>query len=581
MSEQTSQPPPADELAEAHELIMALIEGDIEPAQIARLDDLVRGNDQVLRLYSIYVHQHCVVAAIARPVAVDAPDVHQDEEAAVGGPTNGTFVAARPREEATQGQSREPTDGAAFRLFRQFRSSGRWAAVLLLGIIGIVVGLMLQQQSHQRANPQLVVSAPSTQPIHSAQPGLPEANPRSIAKFSRGIRAQWDTALASPAAGDDIPTETALSLRAGFAEFTFSNGAIAVIEAPASFRLRSASLVALDSGKLAATVPPPAHGFTVATHLCTITDLGTEFGVAAAPGEFTQIDVFKGEVTAQPSTGAAPTPLTLLAGNTTTITPTATKTDPRGAMPQRFVRTLKTNATALDVVDLLCGGDGTTHLRGASIDPRSGDFGHFPARTGPGNLYGDNRYHSVSLPVVSGSFIPNGPTQIDPANFASFTNTHGDTYDLIRAGGPVNFPSQPQFSAHLGGVDYLSPDHSLVLLHSNAGLTLDLGAVRRLHPGKTLVRFHTTLGNCAPASGAGNKPVAPVPADAYIFIDGTPCFEKHAFTNREGPFEVDLHLQDSDRYLTFATCTDSTSPTDDTIWFNWIILGDAQFQFAD
>src|SRR3954470_7337400 len=61
-------PPPADDLVEAHELIMALLDGHIEPAQIDRLDHLACRDDRVLRLYSTYVHQQCVVAAIARPV---------------------------------------------------------------------------------------------------------------------------------------------------------------------------------------------------------------------------------------------------------------------------------------------------------------------------------------------------------------------------------------------------------------------------------------------------------------------------------------------------------------------------------
>jgi hypothetical protein len=44
------------------------------------------------------------------------------------------------------------------------------------------------------------------------------------------------------------------------------------------------------------------------------------------------------------------------------------KLDPAGAQPQKFVRQLDGGPAALDLVDLIAGGDRTTHRRGIAID---------------------------------------------------------------------------------------------------------------------------------------------------------------------------------------------------------------------
>jgi hypothetical protein len=572
MSTDTPQPPPPpDELVEAHELLMALLDGDIDAAQITRLDELVCRNDRVLRLYSIYVHQQCVIAAMARPVALaDRQATQLDDSMHESMVLDAIRSDEQPvREEAVYLPQRPPpppppTISERFReaslsmlgSAMKYRPPARWAAIFLLGLVGLLVVLMLQRPAHRGSSPPTVVAA----------------------KLSHEIGAKWEAAAPT----GELPINTALSLTAGYAEFTFTGGAKVVVEAPARFTLKGTGQIALASGKLAAMVPPPARGFTVNTPQSTVTDLGTEFGVAVNPVvSTTQVDVFKGQVTAQSLIPSSP-PVKLVEGNTATVTPVGTRTTPTGAMPQRFVRTLETQRTNLDLVDMLCGGDGTTHRRGFSIDPRNGDYGKFATRSGPGNLYGDNLFHPAKLlPIVGGCFIPNGTTQIDPAgNHFDFTKTHGDTYDFIRAGGPVEFPSPPPFSAVLGGVDYLAADHALLFLHSNVGLTLDLSAVRRLHPGNNVVRFHAKIGNSAPSHDVDNKEIKPIPADAYAFVDGAARFEKRGFTNADGAFEIDLPLTDTDRFLTLAACTHSDSAADNTIWFNWIVVGDAEFDLT-
>src|SRR3954469_24131882 len=67
MSQPTEQP---EHLAEAHELIMALLEEQLQPDQVQRLEDLARQHQDVRRMYVVYVHQRCVMSTIAHPAGV-------------------------------------------------------------------------------------------------------------------------------------------------------------------------------------------------------------------------------------------------------------------------------------------------------------------------------------------------------------------------------------------------------------------------------------------------------------------------------------------------------------------------------
>jgi ferric-dicitrate binding protein FerR (iron transport regulator) len=86
-----------------------------------------------------------------------------------------------------------------------------------------------------------------------------------------------------------------LNLRQGLAELTFETGAAVVIEAPCRLVLRE-NAVDLLAGRISATVPRDAKGFTVDTPNSMVVDLGTEFGVNVDSAGATEVHVFKGEV---------------------------------------------------------------------------------------------------------------------------------------------------------------------------------------------------------------------------------------------------------------------------------------------
>lgn len=84
----------------------------------------------------------------------------------------------------------------------------------------------------------------------------------------------------------------------GVIELNFNNGVRAVVESPAEMNIIDEMNVQIRKGKAVFRVPPQAIGFSATTNTATIIDLGTEFGVAVAEDQSTDIQVFEGEVKA-------------------------------------------------------------------------------------------------------------------------------------------------------------------------------------------------------------------------------------------------------------------------------------------
>src|SRR5262249_41107677 len=88
----------------------------------------------------------------------------------------------------------------------------------------------------------------------------------------------------------------ALRLKSGFAHIEFYSGATVVLEGPAELRLISRMEAFCARGKLWATVPPSAQGFTISSPKLDLVDRGTEFGLDVGAGGRTEVHVFKGMV---------------------------------------------------------------------------------------------------------------------------------------------------------------------------------------------------------------------------------------------------------------------------------------------
>ena len=97
--------------------------------------------------------------------------------------------------------------------------------------------------------------------------------------------------------GDEI-----VRLFAGSVELTFDEGAVVTVDGPIEFRPLSTGQLELRRGRLLASVPQKAIGFTVSTPTSRIVDLGTEFEVAVNEAGESDVKVLKGEVEVAPIT---------------------------------------------------------------------------------------------------------------------------------------------------------------------------------------------------------------------------------------------------------------------------------------
>ena len=397
---------------------------------------------------------------------------------------------------------------------------------------------------------------------------------RSAATLVASVDARWEQG--EHAKGDGFAIGETSRLISGFAELHFKSGATVIVEGPARFRIRSQSLTELFAGKLAARVTPEGHGFTVQTASARVVDLGTEFGVSVNDDGSTHVDVFEGHVEATPqSAGADAAPGKILAvGDSARVSSTAVIADSVGALPQHYVRSMQTTASELDLADLVAGGDGTTNRRNLAIDLRDGNTGLLPP-VGTCAMKQAGAYMPVpTLPAVNGVFIPSDMSQVDSAGHQFFfPATDGITFNHLWAGGNVPWikesspPFGPPFIPALDGVNYDSVGHGFLFLHSNKGITFDLAAIRRLHPGCAIGSFHAVAGNISKVPNAK--------ADAWVLVDGQERFSREKFTPDTGAFAIDVPIYGSDRFLTLAV-TDGG----DGYVCDWIILGDPKLELT-
>ena len=95
--------------------------------------------------------------------------------------------------------------------------------------------------------------------------------------------------------GDRLGDEV-VRLFAGSVELTFDQGAVVNLDGPVEFRPLATGQLELRRGRLLASVPQKAIGFTVSTPTSKIVDLGTEFEVAVNDTGESDVQVLKGEV---------------------------------------------------------------------------------------------------------------------------------------------------------------------------------------------------------------------------------------------------------------------------------------------
>lgn len=114
----------------------------------------------------------------------------------------------------------------------------------------------------------------------------------------------WERSWAE---GDRIG-DVVVRLFGGRLELTFDDGAKVVVEAPSEFRPLTTGQLQLRRGRMTASVPEEAIGFTVSTPTSRVVDLGTEFEITVKETGSSDVLVSKGEIEVMPAVPNDATP---------------------------------------------------------------------------------------------------------------------------------------------------------------------------------------------------------------------------------------------------------------------------------
>ena len=244
--------PDFPERDELRALLNALCEETITPEQVRRIEELVLSRPEAEAFYVQYVGLHADLVRHFRGLP---------EPAAVAEPPR-----AEPR----------PNGFHRRRLLA-------WA-VGIGGLAGLAAAVLVAVWLWPR--PQAVVHQRPAEPAG-------EATDDTVAVLLQTHRAEWeDTGLPTRPGAPLRPGR--LVLKSGFAQIEFYSGATVILEGPADFKLVSRTEAYCARGKLRATVPAQAQGFTIGAPKLDLVDRGTEFGLDV--GERTRVHVFQGKV---------------------------------------------------------------------------------------------------------------------------------------------------------------------------------------------------------------------------------------------------------------------------------------------
>jgi hypothetical protein len=134
--------------------------------------------------------------------------------------------------------------------------------------------------------------------------GQPKSSLRETeARFASVAQAQFFGEM-TPATNSLPKLGKNYTLLSGMVELAFPNGATAIIEAPALFRVVSDQRLALDVGHCSVHAPKGAEGFQVDTPVSKIIDRGTRFYVNVSESTETEVQVIEGAADVSPDAGA-------------------------------------------------------------------------------------------------------------------------------------------------------------------------------------------------------------------------------------------------------------------------------------
>ena len=271
------------ELSELNALIELALDDSISPEQSGRLNDLIIHDTAVCKYYCEYIH--LTVDLERQSIKVPATDLQEYTEV-----FNQDLWNQLAYEEKTAPMIELPTEEPKQELIqkvvyppREKKKISKFNIFTLVVSAAAMLFMVL-----------FVTFAPD------------KTGGIEVATLVDQVNAQWGNSESGETlqAGSRLLSQIGpLWLKKGNVKIEFDYGAEVIVQGPAEFELIDAEKMALNSGRLYATVPKRATGFTAVTPSAMIIDLGTEFGVKVDFDGNSGVHMFKGKASLIPGQG--------------------------------------------------------------------------------------------------------------------------------------------------------------------------------------------------------------------------------------------------------------------------------------
>ncbi|WP_442508861.1 LamG-like jellyroll fold domain-containing protein [Novipirellula sp. SH528] len=250
-------------------LLQLAIDGEIDPGQGQRLQDLMRGNPERMNAWVDHFRLDSLLSnEIDRSSVVDLVDLVCPQD------SSGNDVL--PAVNQTDYHKRDRP-----------RSNAWWAVTAILAVSVLFLAFLF---ATDRSLSQFASVATSKQ------------LDTSIAILAQTSEDVWHGNIEPPL----LLSPGRLQLESGLAEIRVYNGVTLYLEGPVDLDLITLDHAHLRHGKLRASVAEQAEGFTVTTDAVRLVDRGTEFAISAGEDGRSQVHVFDGLVDLYPSDKQTP-----------------------------------------------------------------------------------------------------------------------------------------------------------------------------------------------------------------------------------------------------------------------------------
>ncbi|MAT72714.1 MAG: hypothetical protein CMJ58_24810 [Planctomycetaceae bacterium] len=287
-------------------LLLRIVDGEASEADMATAADAIAASTELRKRAFVFLCDESLLA--------DEIDNAQRVSKLIEAASSPRERRLAGRQQVEEPPSRRLTEGGILSYVnRHGLAIAAAAALLIAGLIAHNVNMMskvarlheLTVQNETQAEVQVVVDDAATADRRAKK----RIGGAGIGRVIGLDDVRWPEEASELTYGDTVEEGRLVHLAGGVLEILLANGAKVTAAGPVEFELTSLLAMDLQRGKIVASVPRNARGYTIVTPTSELVDIGTQFGVAVSDSGDTELHVFDGDVVARSRVKAASTDL--------------------------------------------------------------------------------------------------------------------------------------------------------------------------------------------------------------------------------------------------------------------------------